>query len=322
MVSCIESSTIGRTAVIMSGQLRSGNMTWKHPLLRQKSGAQMFTSSDPPTPIETIMQWLFQVIVAQGGGMDVFYYVQAHPEVNNSGWDGLPNHYQPSVSDFHVCNLFLNHSLFTNSSGNHFFCLIEPEIRLLTPWMDANPAWFTYNYAHLGVHAREQFVQQLYGMYRANLGAKQYALAHAISYKYKLRVRPDVALTKPFLTYDQLSFWDGGNATKSTLSFSTGSTTTLCTKRAFCPNTKLMNNGAMDSFNIGLTEDMDHLLDRYVDFTTLPFPELVPVSSGTSKPVNTTSLAMRKWMAEDFLVGLMRSRYNICIIPAPGKTMA
>ena len=83
-----------------------------------------------------------------------------------------------------------------------------------------------------------------------------------------------------------------------------------------------MNNGAMDSFNIGLTEDMDHLLDRYVDFTTLPFPELVPVSTGISKPVNTTSGAMRKWMAEDFLVGLMRTRYNICIIPAPGTTMA
>ena len=278
----------------------------------------MFTADDPPTPIETILQWLFQVIVAQGGGLDVFYYVQAHPEVNNSGWNGLPNSYQPSVSDSHVCNLFLNHSLFTNTSGNRFFCLVEPEMRLLTPWMDANQAWSTYNYAHLGLHAREQFVQQLYGMYRANVGAKQYALANSITYTYKLRVRPDVALIKPFSTYDQFNFGDGVNATKNTLSFSTGSTTTICTKRIFCPHAGLMVNGAMDSFNIGLAEDMDHLLDRYVDFTTLPFPELLPTSKSNA---NATTTAVKKWMAEDYLVALMRTRYNICIVSAPDILM-
>jgi hypothetical protein len=58
-----------------------------------------------------------------------------------------------------------------------------------------------------------------------------------------------------------------------------------------------MTNGAEDSFNVGYADDMDHLLDRYVDFTTYPYPDA----------------SIRQWNAEQYLVGLMKVRYNLCL---------
>jgi hypothetical protein len=271
---------IGRTAAIVSGQLRSGIMTWRHPLIRQNQAALMFGPNDPTTPVETIIQWLFEIIISQGGGLDVFYYVQAHPDHNNSEWDGNPATFAPTVGDTRVCEPFLNHNLF-NNTGNRFFCLVEPELQLLNSMTNANPAWETYGYGEM-IFAREQLLQQLYGTYRANMAAKQFSVATGVVYRYKLRVRPDVALTRPFVSYDKLKF----NATEA------GGCRTI-----IIPNKAIMTNGAEDSFNVGYADDMDHLLDRYVDFTTYPYPDA----------------SIRQWNAEQYLVGLMKVRYNLCL---------
>ena len=276
-----------RTAVLISGELRSGNMTWRHKMLRRNQALAMFGVEDPPTPIETIIQWLFEIIISQGGGLDVFYYVQAHPGHNNSDWDGDPARYDAEIGDLRVCEPFKNHGLF-NDTGNRFFCLVEPEIQLLTPMVNSNPSWNTYGYGKI-IPAREQLLQQLYGMFRSNLASKQYAIASGINYKYKMRVRPDIALVRPFVKYNDLNFnkdMDG------------------CATIVY-PNKAIMRGGGEDSFNVGYTEDMDHVLDRYLDFISLP--NSVGYSSN--------------WTAETYLINSMRNLYNICFTWNPGIWM-
>ena len=192
-----------RTAIIISGQLRSGNLTWRHKTTRRTQSLTMFGDEDPPTPIETIIEWLFKIVISQGGGLDVFYYVQAHPDHNNSDWDGDPANYSAEVGDLRVCEPFKNHGLFSDT-GNRLFCLVEPEIQLLTPVINSYPLWNTYGYG-AKIPAREQLLQQLYGMYRSNLASKQHAIATGVNYKYKMRVRPDIALVRPFVKYDELN---------------------------------------------------------------------------------------------------------------------
>ena len=275
-----------RTAIVMSGELRSGNLTWRHQMIRRNQALAMFGDEDPPTPIETIIEWLFKIIISQGGGLDVFYYVQAHPGRNNSGWNGDPANYAAEIGDLRVCEPFKKHGLF-NDTGNRLFCLVEPEIQLLTPMVNSNPSWNTYGYGKI-IPAREQLLQQLYGMYRSNLASKQYGIATGISYKYKMRARPDIALIRPFVKYDKLNFIK-----------STGCSTIIY------PNKAIMRGGGEDSFNVGYTEDMDHVLDRYLDFISLP------ISLGYS--VN--------WTAETYLINSMRNLYNICFTWNPGIWM-
>ena len=267
------SNCVGRTAAIISGQLRSGNMTWQHPKMRHSGN---YGKNDPPTPVQTILRWLFEIIISQKGGVDVFYYVQAHTDHNNSKWDGEPSTYLPSVGDLSVCEPFLNHSLFSNATGNRFFCLVEPEIQLLNPFIVANPAW-KYYFVHF-LSAREQFLQQLYGMYRSNLASKQFSMSNGLSYQYKIRIRPDVSLIKPFPTFDRLNFTGDG-----------------CGK-IIIPSKKFMRFCAEDCFNVGCARDMDHLLDRYIDFISLPYPE-----------------PNCKWGGESFVEKLMMIRYNVTL---------
>jgi hypothetical protein len=53
---------------------------------------------------------------------------------------------------------------------------------------------------------KEQVLAQLYGIYRANMGCKQYAQLHQFEYKYKIRLRPDTAVVKAFPPYSSMDF--------------------------------------------------------------------------------------------------------------------
>jgi hypothetical protein len=122
-------------------------------------------------------------------------------------------------------------------------------------------------------------------MYRANMAAKQYALMKQFTYKYKIRLRPDVALTKPMPLPYQLDY---------TCSDST------CSKIIYFPNPGILQIGAEDTFNIGEAEAMDHVLDRYVDVTTKSF-------------IVSRWRNHRYWNSESFLIAMLKERYNVSL---------
>ena len=254
----------------------------------RKSSSKLYGPSDPSTPIETILEHMFKVIIQQGGGLDVFMYVQAHPDHNSSSWTGLVNQYLPSVGDTRACEPLLNHSYFGASTGNRLFCLVEPELQLLTPVLCANPMWGSYDYGET-IHAREQLLQQLYGMYRANLAAKQVALAEGFSYEYKLRVRPDVALVRPMPRFNELNF---------------SATQPGGCRKILHMNKAVNANGAEDMFNVGHADDMDCVLDRYIDLVSRPLPFAGPPKAGMPR---------QSWNAEKFLQRLLETRYHLCL---------
>lgn len=122
------------------------------------------------------------------------------------------------------------------------------------------------------------------GIYRANLECKHYVLLTGIRYKYKIRLRPDLAVVKP-VTLQQFTFLNR---------------TIECPRSVLYPNPSIFQVGAEDSFNIGLSEDMDALLDRYTDLTTNQFY----YKSWHGKWF---------WTSESYLFALLKERYNICL---------
>ena len=78
-----------------------------------------------------------------------------------------------------------------------------------------------------------------------------------ISYKYKVRLRPDTAIVKPLPLVSQMDF-SGGNKPE-------------CLTHILYANKVIYKSGNEDWFNIGLAEHMDKLLDRYLDFISTPF---------------------------------------------------
>jgi hypothetical protein len=122
-------------------------------------------------------------------------------------------------------------------------------------------------------------------MYRANMAAKQYALMKEFTYKYKIRLRPDVALVQPMPLPNQMNF---------TCYDST------CAKIIYYPNPKILTVGSEDTFNIGEAETMDHVLDRYVDLTTKRFIK----NRWRTRPF---------WNSESFLIALLKEKYNVSL---------
>jgi hypothetical protein len=68
-----------RTAVILSGQLRTANLTIVSGAIRDNAHKKMFGSGDPATSALTILEHLIKPL-AEHGGVDVFMYIEAHPE--------------------------------------------------------------------------------------------------------------------------------------------------------------------------------------------------------------------------------------------------
>jgi hypothetical protein len=249
-----------RTAVIISGQLRSANLTILSAAIVDNAHKRMFGPEDPKTCAGTILKFFLEPL-AEYGGVDVFMYLSAHPQEPNSTWDGDPWTYNPSPGDTRACQVFSEHPIFNNGTGNKFFCLVEEEVPLMNIFTKKNPIWETYTYHDPLFKYAEQVLTQLYGMYQGNLAAKEYAVAAGITYKYKARVRPDVAFVRILNTTELKSMNFGQNARRAE-----------CKRTIYHANTALYRNSAVeDFFNFGLASDMDHLLDRYFEITTQPF---------------------------------------------------
>jgi hypothetical protein len=158
----------------------------------------MFGKDDPPSTAATIVEFLFKPL-ALAHGVDVFMYVTARPDtVTSYSWDGDPFTFEPRVGDDTACNPFSHNEIFRNT-GNRFFCLVEPELQLMTPFIKNFTCWKTYTYGK-SEKLKEQVLQQLNGLYRANMASKQYALMTGVSYQYKVRLRPDTAV-KVFIPF-------------------------------------------------------------------------------------------------------------------------
>jgi hypothetical protein len=70
-----------RTAILVSGQLRTGNLTWDQ--VRPFKEKSWFGGDDPDTPIKTVLEWLI-VPYALYGGVDMFIYIQVDRNHTNA----------------------------------------------------------------------------------------------------------------------------------------------------------------------------------------------------------------------------------------------
>ena len=262
-----------RTAIILTGQMRSGNLSWFSGYLRANTWKDMFGADDPLTSIETQLEFLIKQ-VALNGGVDVFMYQVAHPEDNNDNWDGNPANYKAVSGDNRICHPYSKSQFFQPGSGNNFFCLVEDEVEIMDQFTAQSPLWKYYTYGW-NMHLREQAIQQYYQMYRANLAAKQFALANNFSYTYKVRLRPDTAAVFNFPPLSSIQYRKGEQHLIKVA------------------NKMIYKNGYQDSFNLGLSEDMDCLLDRLIDFTEKKFHIYFPLKT--------------HWDLENHLEDLMRT---------------
>jgi hypothetical protein len=66
--------TNNRTAIILSGQIRSGNITWSSGKLQYEKSTLMFGPDDPQTPIQTMLEWFIKPIALYGKYLiNIFY---------------------------------------------------------------------------------------------------------------------------------------------------------------------------------------------------------------------------------------------------------
>ena len=275
-----------RTAVLISGQLRSSNISWGSGDLRETPSYYFFGSSDPPTPADCIIEWIFKPLAKQTSGIDVFMYVTGnpYPDASHKPWNGDPSTFVPLPGRTDACKFFSKVALF-HGNGNRFFCLVEPEEQRMNRFVRSFDMWNHRHYNYRSEKMNEQALQQYYGHYRANEAAKQFAISRNGVYKYKVRLRPDTPPSRPLPSLSRFRFDHGqsGKACKSTI---------------YYPNAKV--GGHADHFNIGLAHDMDHLLDRYIDFTTTKFEQAAHFNK-------------EYWDLEDHLEAVLLSKYQICL---------
>lgn len=89
-----------RTAVILSGQLRVGNVSILSPNVvgyLKTNIRKFFGSDDPPTPIATHLEHFIQIL-ARHGGVDLFIYFEAaHRDGSIDNWNGDPETYEVPI---------------------------------------------------------------------------------------------------------------------------------------------------------------------------------------------------------------------------------
>lgn len=179
--------------------------------------------------------------------------------------------------------------MFDNITKNKVFCKTEYEYELANPFVKSNPMWKDYVYNN--PNASEQLLQQLYGHYQGNLAAKEYALANSFNYTYKIRARPDTASINALPSYENMALRNSTPGAE-------------CPKSILFPNPILYGAGSWDSFNVGFAEDMDKLLDRYMELISTSFiPESIEKHIG------------QKWKTEVHLKHMLKLRYGICLNP-------
>lgn len=274
--------TRDRTAVIISGHLRSGNFsldsndfeysdedTWKiNPL-----GVNV-------TVIHTVQEFLLKPL-ALHGGVDLFIYFMTKRTKHK--WDGDPRKFEHYVGDIEACKVYANHPIFHRSTGNKVFCQTAYEHERKDYFVRQYPLWQHGNEKYDG---SEAYLNQLYGHYMGNMASKEYSKLSGVQYKYKVRLRPDMVMWGPI-------------SDPSTLILNGPSTVDVytCNRRILIPLNENFGFGTQDSFNFGESEDMDHLLDRYMDHITKPY---------VFDPNND-------WVSEYFVAILLAKRYGICL---------
>jgi hypothetical protein len=272
-----------RTAILITGQLRSGNISFASGNLKANANLAMFGAADPLSTIQTQIEWLMKPLT-EWGGLDVFMYVDSRPDDKNYVWDGNPASFRPQRGDITACKPYSDNSIFHNGTGNRFFCLVEDEVALMNQFVRNFSTWSRYSYN--SERMNEQALRQVYSMSRANLACKQFATAYGIHYTFKIRLRPDTAFVKPIGPLSNMLFRNPS---------------VQCKKQIYYANTHIYHNGNEDWFNIGLSQDMDHLLDRYHDLTTEIFYGLKP--------------GRNYFDLEDWLTQIMATKYGVCMGP-------
>jgi hypothetical protein len=283
-----------RTAVIISGHLRSGNVSFLSGKIHEQRWAKYFGEDDPPTPIRSQLDHLLRPF-ALYGGIDLFIYIPVSRDSSHTVWDGDPVSYEARINDSRPCELYADHPIFAPHTKNKVFCMLEYEDRLSDPFIEGLAYWRRYYFR--SKHAKEMFLQQEYGKYRANFGAKQYALMNGFDYRYKIRLRPDIALVKPFPSIESMRF---SNVSKD-----------CPDKTIYFPSAHIFGVSGEDSFNIGETEDMEHVLDRYLDLFTKKYEfGVIP------------SIPRSTWNSEAHLLGMLTKTYHTCLLSHPDIWMA
>ena len=259
-----------RTAFCISGQLRSGNLSWDSGYLRSDAGFKLFGEQDPPTPIETTIERVLKVFAKQGG-LDVFMYVSCSP--GGAKQLGHPRYSRPTVGD--------------NKTNNIFFCLVESEKDLVSVH-DNSTLWHSVFVNRINAFAPDT-LRQLHDIYQSNQMAINYSKANNVSYTYKVRWRPDLAVPKPFPLFERLNFQPPlgkSNQCDSSILFAIPFITPLPI--------------AVDQFSIGRANDMDNLFNHYLEFV--------------SNPGLNSSLLNTSWTLEGSLEYFLLNHYRICLV--------
>lgn len=274
-----------RTAVIISGQLRTANITFASGKMLRTREFFWFGSTDAPTPAGTVIENLFKILWSQGP-FDVFMHLQADPLLNET-WNGDPATYREQLRDTRGCEVYSSHPIF-HGTGNSFFCIVEPEQQLMNTFIGDYSIWNQYYYIVHGNDRkkREQILQQWYALYKGNLGCKQFSLSKNIEYTHKVRLRPDTGVLMPFPLYSEMNF--GPRIEKA------------CNSTIYYHNTPMIKSmGGQDVFNVGLTKDMDRLFSTYLDFISTKAPADIQHSG--------------LWLAEQYQETNLKQTWNICM---------
>lgn len=292
--------TGSRTAVMISGELRCGNISFNSPVLHVHDENHhhprykgKFSPTDSRTPIETILEYLLTPL-ALHGGVDLFIYISIPRDVpiNQTAielWDGNPLTFQAVPNDTRICKLYSNHPIFSTSTKNRVFCFTEFNRQLSNYFIRNSPGWRRYD--HQDPHDIEALLQQEYGKYMANLGCKQYVAMSKVSYKYKVRLRFDEAMYQPLPSFNELNFQSYPVTNPKMLPCNN-------MKRLFFASFAHHGPSTEDSFNIGEADDMDKILDHYLWLISEPIIE---------------DPDWDRWINEKNQILTLRIRHKLCL---------
>lgn len=118
---------------------------------------------------------------------------------------------------------------------------------------------------------------------------QEYANEAGLQYRFKIRIRPDIALVAKVPSPETYKFDHSDPNCKG--------------KAIYYPYEPIFGVSAEDSFNFGEAKDMDHLLDRYMELVAEPFQFFQNIRSKTMQ-----------WNSEYHLKGLLQTKYNSCLI--------
>ena len=232
-----------RTAVCITGQVRSTNLPWEGDFIWFGPRIKQLKHRDG-TPGDTIIENVFSVLAIHG--FDVFM---------NVATTGEGSVLQPIVGDKSVCSSLHDETIFSTNrtNPNNFFCQVEKSYSHLNTFVKSYPNW--RNYIYKDNEAEHEFLlQQMYDIHRCNEGIRQYSASTGVQYKYKMRLRPDSAWGSPIPRMEDLDFGKYGNNSSD------------CKSIIRISSRYHYLGGNEDTFAVGLSSDMDVRLDEYVDF--------------------------------------------------------